>query len=328
MKLRRERVRFYSLGDELAGELFLPDSESPAPALIACHGAGDFKENYFEMSERLAQFGIVALALDMHGHGESGGERFCVDMREWVADVRAAVDYLQFRPEVDRANIAAFGLSSGGTAILEAALVDSRFAAIIPLDATVRDSLPRPVSLLLKTLLALGKLKFQLTGRRLRLPLGKLAGEPELASDPAVNREILDYPRSWEGLNSFPLPGGEQAFFVDTLERVSRLSTPTLVLWGEQDKMDPPETGRLLHAALTCKKQLHIIPGNGHVGHRDRYKETVFALTADWIFQNLRPSPAAECAGAGSEHGIQNHLRSGSQESRAGREVEVALALP
>ena len=327
MKLRRESVCFRSLGDELAGVIFLPDSETPCPALIACHGAGDFKENYFEMCEHLAESGIAALALDMHGHGESGGERFCVDMRQWVADVRAAVDYFQTRPEVDGERIGAFGLSSGGTAILEAALTEPRLKALIPLDATVRDSLPRPVSWLLKALLLLGKLKFRLTSLPLRLPLGKFAGKPELASDPAVNREILDFPRSWEGLNAFPMPGGEQAFFVDTLDRVSQITAPTLVLWGEDDKMDPPETGRLLHAALTCKKELHIIPGNGHVGHRDRHKEKVFALTAEWILQNLRESPVAECAGAGRKHGIQNHHGGGSREPRATGQMGAVLAV-
>lgn len=327
MKTRRECVCFRSLGDELAGTIFLPEAERPVPALILCHGAGDFKENYFEMGERLTQSGIAALALDMHGHGQSGGERFYVDMREWVADVRAAIDFLQTRPEVDGTRIAAFGLSSGGTAILEASLTDTRLKALIPLDATVHNSLPLAISLFLKVLLLLGKLKMRLTNKPLRLSLGKLGGEPRLASDPAVNREILDYPRSWEGFNAFPLPGGEQAFFVNTLERAPQIHAPTLVLWGEDDQVDPPETGRLLHSALTCKKQLHIIPGNGHVGHRDRHKDKVFALTADWVLQNLAEASATACAAAGCEHGIRNHNGGSGEEAWTGREMGSPLAV-
>src|SRR5437588_2651613 len=123
---RGQTVSFPSLGDELAAKLFLPESAKPAPVLIICHGAGDWKENYFEFCEHLAAKGIGTFAIDMHGHGQSGGERFCVDMREWVADVRAAIDYLSTHIRVDSSRIAAFGLSSGGTAILETALVDSR----------------------------------------------------------------------------------------------------------------------------------------------------------------------------------------------------------
>src|SRR5262249_17486977 len=45
------------------------------------------------------------------------------------------------------------------------------------------------------------------------------------------------------------------------------------------------ETGRLLHAALTCEKDLQIVEGNGHVGHLDRNKTKVFELTAHWILK-------------------------------------------
>src|SRR5690349_19085040 len=115
IQLSRESVRLRSLGDDLSGALFLPESLRPAPAVIVCHGAGEFKENYFELCELLAGRGIAALAIDMHGHGESAGSRFCVEMREWVPDVQAAIDFLHDHPRIDGARIGAFGLSSGGT---------------------------------------------------------------------------------------------------------------------------------------------------------------------------------------------------------------------
>lgn len=282
-----ECVRFQSLGTTLAGELFLPDSERPAPALIVCHGAGDWKENYFELCDYLAKRGMGSLAIDLHGHGQSGGERFCVDMREWVADVRAAVDFLANHPRVDAERIAAFGLSSGGTAILEAALVEPRLKALIALDATVHDSLPRGEAWFLKALLLLGKLKMALTHKILRLPLAKFSPLPKVASDPEINHRIVSNPLSLEAFMSFPLPGGEQAFFVDTIKRVPRIAAPTLVLWGADDHVDPPKTGQMLFDALTCKKQLQIIAGNGHVGHLDRNRQKVFELTADWLLQTV-----------------------------------------
>ena len=125
-KMQIESLSLRSLGDDLVGTLFLPTSEHPAPALIVCHGAGEFKENYFEMCELLARNGVATLAIDMHGHGASAGERFYVSMHQWVADVRAAVDFLVTHPRIDANKIGAFGLSSGGTAILEAAIVDAR----------------------------------------------------------------------------------------------------------------------------------------------------------------------------------------------------------
>ena len=283
----KESVHLKSLGDELAGTLFYPDSKRPAPVLIICHGAGEFKENYYELCELLASRGVATLAIDMHGHGQSAGERYYVSMRQWVADVQAAIDFLMAHPKIDGKRIGAFGLSSGGTAILEAAVVDPRLKALVALDATVRNSLPLPMTLFLKLLVGLGRIKMFVTKRDLRLPLAKMSGGLHLASDPELDKRIQTDPKALAAFNDLPFPGAAQAFFVNTLKRVSKIAIPTLVLWGEDDKVDPPETGRMLFAALTCKKELHIIAGNGHVGHLDRNRDKVFSLTANWALENL-----------------------------------------
>src|SRR5437868_13298497 len=116
----KEKVRLHSLNDDLAAVVFLPDGNERCPALIICHGAGEFKENYFEMCETLAAKGVATLALDLQGHGESTGERFHVNIHDWVENIKTAIDFLSAHPRIDGAKIGALGLSSGGTAILEA----------------------------------------------------------------------------------------------------------------------------------------------------------------------------------------------------------------
>jgi uncharacterized protein len=287
MKATQEAVVLRSLGDDLAGTLFLPEGKAKAPVLIICHGAGEFKENYFELCELLANRGVATLAIDMHGHGQSAGERYFVMMRQWVADVQAAIDFLLKHSRIDGNKIGAFGLSSGGTAILEAAVVDPRLKALVALDATVRNSLPFAMSAFLKFFVFLGKVKKALTKKDLRIPLAKMSGGLHLASDAEIDKKLQTDPRALAAYNSFPFPGAAEAFFVNTIKRVSSIAIPTLVLWGEDDQVDPPETGRLLFEALKCKKQLHIIPGNGHAGHLDRHRDKVFSLTADWMLENL-----------------------------------------
>jgi len=283
----RENVCLSSLGDELAGTLFLPGGVRVGPVLVVCHGAGEFKENYFELCELLAARGIAALAMDMHGHGRSQGERHHVNMQEWVADIRSAIDFLSIHPGVDGNLIGAFGLSSGGTAIMEASMVDSRLKTLVTLDATVCSTLPWYAAMILRALVAVGNVKKRFTRRDLRVSLMRLSGGTPIASDPDIDRRLQEDPRLREAFTAFPLPGAAEAFFVDTIKRASRITAPTLVLWGEEDKVDPPETARRLFEALTCQKQLHIIPGNGHVGHLDRNRDKVFALTADWVLKTL-----------------------------------------
>lgn len=286
MTLTRESVSLRSLGDNLAATFFVPPGGQPSPVLIICHGAGEFKEHYYELCDVLGSRGVATLAVDMHGHGQSAGPRFYVEMRQWVADIQAAIDFLMQDPRIDGQRIAAFGLSSGGTAILEAALVEPRLKSLVALDATVRNSLSLPLSIILKSFVWLGKLTQMIVRRDLRVPLARL-GDFKVASDPEINRQLQNDPKANAAFMSFPFPGAAQAFFVDTIKRVSGIKAPTLVLWGEDDKIDPPETARLLYAALSCPKQLHIIPGNGHLGHLDRNREQVFALTADWVLKTL-----------------------------------------
>jgi len=283
--MNQQSVTFQSCGDSMAGQLFLPESPGATPTLIICHGASEFKENYFDLCAFLAMRGITAFAIDMHGHGESAGPRYHVEMRSWIADIRAAIDTLAKYPQVDQQRICAFGLSSGGTAILEAALVEPRLKALIALDPTVRNSLPLHFSLIFRFLLMVGRIKELLTGRGVRIPLAQMAKGMHFAADPDINEQILS--RIAKLKPYLPLPGGTQSFFVDTIKRVGDIKIPVLIIWGEQDEVDPVKTGQLLYEALTCTKALEIVSGNGHAGHLDRHREKVFMLTAAWVLQLL-----------------------------------------
>ncbi|HEY1037744.1 MAG TPA: alpha/beta hydrolase [Candidatus Paceibacterota bacterium] len=281
---------FNSKEARIAGTLFVPESPaaSTSPALLVCHGAGDFKENFYELAEFLSANGIASLCIDMHGHGESEGDRFAVRMSEWTADISAAIDFLLSQPTINPDDIHGFGFSSGGTALVEfaASAQDQKMKSLILLDATVRDLFNPTERLLMKTAVLFARIKKSITGTDLKLNLKALeffSGKSKLAASQELNKQIEQDERFNAALRSFPLPGGSEAFFTDAIKCVPRIRIPTLVLWGGEDRIDPPETAQILFDALTVSKQLQVIPGNGHAGHLDMNKERVFQHTLTWL---------------------------------------------
>lgn len=103
-----------------AGLLYTPPGVSaahPAPAVLVSHGYINTREMQSPFAIELARRGFVVLAMDMVGHGYSGGS---------VGQDRdlggpAALAYLQSLPFVDKANIGLEGHSMGGVPITAAA---------------------------------------------------------------------------------------------------------------------------------------------------------------------------------------------------------------
>lgn len=279
-------VSFESLGDRLAATLVLP-AERPAPIMLVTHGAGESRSNYGELASALAEGGFAALLIDMHGHGESGGKEHHVRMTEWTADLTAALDFVETLPEIDSSRVAGFGLSSGGTAILESASTDLRWKALVALDPTVKNTLPCWVTAVIHIASALGWVKAQFTGKDLHISIISLLNQVALASDPEINNRLKSDPGKLRAFANFPLPGAAEAFLVDTIRRVHTIKAPTMVIWGEDDELDPVSTGELLFSRLTCEKEWVLIPGNGHAGHLDRHRHQVFQNTLDWLKKQL-----------------------------------------
>ena len=85
----------------------------------------------------LARRGYGVLMLDRRGEGESEGE---LNLFGWngEGDLRAAVDFLSARHEVDSDRIGGLGLSVGGELLLQAAAHDPRLRAVVSEGAGVR----------------------------------------------------------------------------------------------------------------------------------------------------------------------------------------------
>ena len=132
----QERVHLDSAGLKLSAVLHLPEGHQPGqkrPAIIVVHGFGANKDagNVTVPASLYAQWGYIALRVDMRGCGESEGTPGHVLCMDQVEDVRNAISYLAQRPEVMTDRIALSGTSFGGAVVLYTAGVDTRVAAVI-----------------------------------------------------------------------------------------------------------------------------------------------------------------------------------------------------
>jgi pimeloyl-ACP methyl ester carboxylesterase len=69
----------------------------------------------------------------------------------------------------------------------------------------------------------------------------------------------------------------------DLPARLAQLHTPTLILWGAQDRINPPEAGTAL-AQLQPDSRLALIPEAGHMPHQERAQEVLKHILEDERF--------------------------------------------
>ena len=114
-------VHFTGAGDtDLAARLYIPPhatSATPAPAVLVSHGYINTREMQSPFAIELARRGFVVMAMDMAGHGASGGAVGAHD-----GGGPDALKYLQSLNYVDKGNIGLEGHSMGGVPMVGAAL--------------------------------------------------------------------------------------------------------------------------------------------------------------------------------------------------------------
>ena len=111
-------------GVSLAATWYEPGARQ-APAVILVHMLRQSRHDWDPLATRLAAEGIGALAIDLRGHGDSGGSIDGGDTPDYsglVRDVTAARRYLASRGDVQQAHVGIAGASLGANlAALEAA---------------------------------------------------------------------------------------------------------------------------------------------------------------------------------------------------------------
>ncbi|MBL7065820.1 MAG: alpha/beta fold hydrolase [Anaerolineae bacterium] len=279
-----EAVTFSSGDNRLSGVLFGAPSPRPV-AVVLCHGAFEFKDNWFDCAERLARQGFATLAFDFTGHGESEGLRGTVDMRIWPYDVREALNFLSAR---GYRRFGLVGWDSGGSAVVVAAAHDPRVrcAAVLSAPVLLMPSLADRVVFILA--IGASKVKRALWHKPLTLSRIKELDKMCVAVDDDANTRYLSDPRLRAYFEAVPVPESLDSTWIDITRAARKVKVPMLIIHGAEDTITPLKQSRKLHDAVRGRKRLHIVDEVGHAVHLDQHRDEVYKLIAGWMKRYLR----------------------------------------
>ncbi|MFX0015088.1 MAG: alpha/beta hydrolase [Promethearchaeota archaeon] len=119
-------------GIRLSGIIYKPKSVSPMtpyPAVILTHGIGSSKEYVTGIALELSRRGIISLAVDEIGHGNSGGSFGSTN--DATLGILAAVRYLESRPYVNSSAIGLAGHSLGAGAVRATSISHGNISATV-----------------------------------------------------------------------------------------------------------------------------------------------------------------------------------------------------
>lgn len=248
-------------GHTLAGTLTRPGGTTPAPAVVMITGSGAQDRDqallilpgyrpFREIADTLSRSGIAVLRLDDRGFGESTGDIAAATSADLADDIRAALDWLRARDDIDPARLALVGHSEGGMIAPMIAATDTTLAGIVVIAGPSRPG---------REIIAFQQ----------RYAIDRSAALDESARDSA-------FAAAQDGLARLAERSPWIRFFLDhdPLVAARRVRhTPVLVLHGETDMQVPVVQAAELAAALRDAGNTDVVvrtlPGVNHLLIRD-----------------------------------------------------------
>ena len=296
-----ESVKFYSAGNKLAGDLYLPtaDSQIPRPAVVILHGWTGIK-NFLvgDIATKFAHAGYVALTFDYRGYGESDGTRHRLIPEEQVEDGRNAITFLSTLEQVSETQIGAVGVSFGGGIGLAIAARDKRLRCL-SCNGTVSngENWLRSVRREWEWIAFKADLE---EDRRLRVQTGeskRVTPWEILVPPPDPTNFIENNDKNIPGFKStLPLESADAVIEFKPVQVADQIRCPVRLIHAETDPLVPSEQSIEVHSALQASKSLVLIPVAARMELYQRHFETVINHHLDWHLQHnpLQPEICEE----------------------------------
>ena len=121
----------------LSGKLFMPSGEGPHPAVCIVNDDGPVTGGALKLadflSHKLSESGFMVLTFDDPGQGKSQGSVVGLDDEKRIANINAAVKYLEGQPFVKKTRINVLGYKGGGYLAVKAAEISSNINTCVVL---------------------------------------------------------------------------------------------------------------------------------------------------------------------------------------------------
>ncbi len=282
-----EVIRFPYEGTTLPAYFYqVDDSGAPRPTILALGGFDSTGEElYFFAVAAALRRGYNCLAFEGPGQGEPLRLQRMPARPDYELPVRAAVDYVLGRPEVDPARLALWGTSLGGYYAPRAVAFEPR----------------------LKACIAHGVMYDLWDAQASKQPLLFMMAKrwPSL-----LNHDfIFDVPARlnpglrWASTNGMWVFGARTrrellaAISRYSLKQVAgRVTCPTLILHGERDHFIPAQQVAAFYEALNCPKTLHVFNADDgaeehcQIGNLSRMHQVAF----DWLDELFKLAEQSE----------------------------------
>ena len=137
-----EKIDFKSDGETLVGNLFLPkgyQEDNQYKAVVVIGSWTTVKEQMAGLyAEKFAGEGLITLAFDARGYGESeGAPKYFENPEMKIEDLKAAAKYMMGRDDVS--SVGGFGVCAGAGYLLVAASEDNNISAVVTAASWIHD---------------------------------------------------------------------------------------------------------------------------------------------------------------------------------------------
>lgn len=269
VEARPHELTATSRGETLA--MWAYDGGADAPPVVAVHGLGAGVDVLrqavpgLDPFGRLAAEGVSVLALDLPGHGRSGGRRGGLTYRGAMEALATAVEQARARWG---APVGVFGTGLGGVLAFYAGLEGGEegvgaVACHTMLD--LRDVRPaawrRRQAAVLAVARGLRRLPRDVRAA-IRVPTAAVVPGGDLAADPLLARSLRRHPHA---VSSYDLDS-LVSLLLSPQDKpdVTAQRVPTLLAVGSADRVVPETAVRALAARLTCETQVWTLRGGSH----------------------------------------------------------------